>query len=262
MKKVPKPIQEFSYCGNLSEHPLPELLFTIGQYKVPGVLTFTLGKVAKQIFLNDGNVIFAASNSPEDHLGEFLLRCGKISRVDYDKSIEMLSRQKGKWQGEILIDLGALLREELSWAVRSHQQWIVWSLFNWFDGDVKFNIGTFRQSKPIQLDIPIPRAILEGVRQITHAKKVMTYMGNRTTVLQAAENALLTIELFGADDKERTVLKLVDGNSTLYDLCAKAPYSPHETARILYGLYTLRLVRRIEPDGIHVISTLPTATFQ
>ena len=262
MKEVPQPTQEFSYSGSLSEHPLPELLFTIGQYKVPGVLTFIRGKIAKQIFLNDGKVIFAASNAPDDHLGEFLLRCGKISRVDYDKSIELLKKQKGKWQGEILIELKAMSMEELPWAVRSHQQSIVWSLFNWFDGEVKFNVGSFRQSKPIQLDIPISRAILEGVRQITHAKRVMGFMGTRTTVVEAADHALLSIEMYGADDKERTVLKLVDGESTLYDLCAKAPYSPHETAKILYGLFTLKLVRRRDPEGIHVVSTLPTVNFQ
>lgn len=251
---------QFSYTGNLADHPLPELLFTVGQYKVPGVITFVNRNVTKQVFIRDGNIIFAASNAPDDHLGDFLFHCGKVNRKDYDRSIELMSKSKGKWQGEILIELGAITREELPWAVRSHQQAIVWSLFNWFDGSVQFNLGNFRHNKPILLDIPIPRAILDGVRQITHAKKIMQYLGSRNTVLEPEENALLVIELFEADQKEREILKRVDGKTPLYDLCATAPYPAHETAKILYGLFTLKLIRK-KPEGIHIISTLPAADF-
>jgi hypothetical protein len=259
-KRATETRPQFTYSGNLAIHPLPELLFTIGQYKVPGVITFTNRSITKQVFIRAGNVIFAASNAPEDHLGEFLFRCGKVSRVDYDNSIELLAKSKGKWQGEILIELNAIRRDELPWAVRSHQQAIVWSLFNWFEGNVQFNIGKFRHSKPIMLDIPIPRVILDGVRHINQAKKIMHYMGNRSTILEQEDNALLVIELFGADEKEREVLRRVDGKTNLYDLCANAPYPAHETAKILYGLYTLKLVRK-KTEGIHVISSLPAADF-
>jgi hypothetical protein len=262
MKKPVYGKSQFSYSGRLAEQPLPEILFTIAQYKVPGVLTITEKETTKQIFLNDGNIIFAASNAPEDHLGEFLFRCGKISRVDYDRSIELLSKEKGKWQGQILIDMGALKTDELPWAVKSHQQAIVWSLFNWFDGDVAFHLGRFRHSKPIQLDIPIPRAILDGVRNIQNAKRVISLMGNRSTILRAEENALLCIEMYGAEDKERAVLRLVDGTTNLYDLCGHSPYSPHETARILYGLYTLKLIYKKDPESIHIVSGLKAASFQ
>jgi len=252
----------FSYSGKLSEQHLPELLFTIAQYKVPGVIAVMNQAITKQIFVRDGNIIFAASNAPEDHLGEFLFRCGKISRTDYDKSTDLMTKEKGRWQGEILIDMGSLKKEELPWAVRSHQQAIVWSLFNWFDGDVTFHLGTFRQSKPIQLDIPIPRAILDGVRHIQNTKRVIGIMGNRNTILRAEENALLCIEMYGAEEKERAVLRMIDGKTSLYDLCAHSPYAPHDTARILYGLFTLKLIHRKDPDGIRVVSGLATPTFQ
>ncbi len=262
MKKTAQEKAQFTYKARLSEQPLPEILFTIAQYRVPGVVTILNQGITKQIFVDDGNIIFAASNSPDDHLGEFLFRCGKISRVDYDKSIQLMSESKGKWQGEILIDLGALKRDELPWAVRSHQQAIVWSLFNWFDGEVNFHLGKFRHSKPIQLDIPIPRAVLDGVRHIQNAKRVIGLMGSRDTVFRAEENALLCIELYGAEEKERTVLRLVDGKTNLYDLCAGSPFNPHETARILYGLFTLKLIYRKDPEGIRVVSGLPAPTFQ
>jgi hypothetical protein len=154
----------------------------------------------------------------------------------------------------------ALSREELPWAVKSHQQMIVWSLFNWFEGDVTFHIGNFKD-KPIQLDLPTPRAILDGVRNIHQAKRVISFMGARNTVLEAEQNALLNIELFGADDKEREILRRIDGKTTLYDLCANAPFPAQETAKILYGLYTLKLIHKKDLEGLHVVSTLPTPNF-
>jgi len=258
MKKGPI-TKEFSYSGNLAENPLPELLFTIGQYKVPGAITFQFHTLTKQIFVRDGNIIFAASNAAEDHLGEFLFRCSKITRSQLDQSIQMVRKNKGKRLGELLVHMKALPPNELKWAVRSHLQAIIWSLFNWFEGEMKFEIGTFRQDEQIQLDVPIPRAILDGVRSITHAKRVVSYLGNRNTVLEHCENALLAIEAYGADEKERDILKRVDGKTSLYDVCASTTYGAHETAKILYGLLTLRLIRMKEP--IRVSSSLPSTSF-
>jgi Domain of unknown function (DUF4388) len=245
--------QEFTYAGDLSEQPLPEVLFTIGLYKVPGVLTFTRKQVTKQIFIRDGHVVFAASNSWEDHLGEFLFRCGKISRVDLDQSVKMLSRSTGKREGDILIEMKAMRADELVWAVRSHQQAIVRSLFNWFDGSMKFEIGNFKESEIIQLDILIPKAILDGVRNIQQAKKIIGFLGDKSTILEQEENAGLALELFGGEEKEREILKRIDGKTTLYELCADSAYGPQETAKILYALLTLKLIRK-RNEQIRIVS--------
>ena len=261
-KRVPPPApqREYSYTGDLAENPLPELLFKIGQYRVPGVITFTQRQAIKQLYLRDGQIFYASSNVMEDHLGEFLFRCGKINRNDLDKSIEILLKRKGIRQGQILVELKALQSQELPWAVKSHQQGIVWSLFNWFEGDVTFNIGTFKEDESIILDVAVPRAILDGVRNIQQAKRIINFMGNRTTVLECEEGALLAIEAFGADEKEREILKRVDGKTTLYDLCGNTTYGAHETARILYGLYTLKLIKK-KTEGIRILSGLPSTSF-
>lgn len=245
--------RDFSYSGDLSENPLPELLHTIGQYRVPGVLTFTQRQAVKKLYIRDSRIIFASSNLHEDELGEFLFRCGKISRSEKDQSIELLRRSRTKRQGQILVEMKALDEKDLPWAVRSHQQAILWSLFNWFEGQMIFNIGSFLEDEPILLEVTIPRAILDGVRSIQNAKRIVNYIGTRTTVMEPEENALLAIEMFEADEKEHVILKLVDGKTSLYDLCAASPYGPHETAKILYGLFVLKLVRR-KSEGVRIVT--------
>ncbi len=261
MKKPDVPLREFSYNGLLAETPLPELLYTIGQYKVPGVLACSHGKTVKQIYVRDGKIIWAESTYQEDHLGEFLFRCGKLTREQFDRCISIYHKSKDKRLGQILVEMRILPASELGWAIRSHQQAIVWSLFNWFEGQTKFRLGEFKQDEKMLINLLIPRAILDGVRGIHNAKKIIGFMGNRNTVLEKEENSPLTIEVMGiTEEKEREVLKLVDGKTTLYDICARAPYGAHETAKILYGLLVIKLIRR-KQEGVRLVSRLTGHAF-
>lgn len=259
----PAPRGEFSYRADLSLQPLPELLFTISQYKVPGVITFTNKQASKKLFIKDGRIIFAASNLKDDELGEFLFRCGKVSRQQLDQSNRQLRKWKGRRQGQILVQMNALRADELPWAVRSHQQMIIWSVFNWFEGTMEFNLGSFKENEPIQMDLMIQRAILDGVRNIYQAKRVIRYIGEKESILIKDETALLSLEMYEGDEKEREILNLVNGQNTLYQLCSKSPYGPHETAKILYGLWVLKLVQRKQEGstGVKIVSRIGSSRF-
>jgi Domain of unknown function (DUF4388) len=253
---------EFSYKGSLSEHPLPDILFTISQYRVPGVLTFTHKHARKRLFLQDGHIIFAASNLKEDELGDFLLRCGKIDRVQLAVASRILKEGKRKRIGQILVDMTAIQESDLNWAVRAHQQSILWSLFNWTDGITVFNIGNFKQTEPILLDLTIPRAIIDGIRNMGQAKRIIGYVGTRKTILEQDPDAQLTLELYNPDESEREILRMVDGLTSLYEICSASPHGPHETAKILYAFWILKLIRRKdEVHGVRIESSLSTSHF-
>jgi len=253
---------EFSYKGSLSEHPLPEILFTINQYRVPGVLTFTHKHECKRLFLRDGHIIFAASNLKEDELGDFLLRCGKIDRVQYAVASRILKDSIRKRIGQILVEMNAIEESDLRWAVRAHQQSILWSLFNWNNGITVFNIGNFKQTEAILLDLTIPRAIIDGIRNMSQAKKIISYVGNRKTLLEQDPDAQLTLELYNPDESEREILRMVDGLTTLYEICSTSPHGPHETAKILYAFWILKLIRtKDDVHGVRIASSLASSRF-
>ena len=263
MTSEPRVIRpEFSYKGSLSEHPLPEILFTINQYRVPGVLTFTHKHECKRLFLRDGHIIFAASNLKEDELGDFLLRCGKIDRVQYAVASRLLKENKRKRIGQILVDMNAIQESDLNWAVRAHQQSILWSLFSWTHGTTVFNIGNFKQTEPILLDLTIPRAIIDGVRNMSQAKRIIGYVGSRKTMLEQDPDAQLTLELYNPDESEREILRMVDGLTNLYEICSTSPHGPHETAKILYAFWILKLIRRKDDiHGVRIASSLAASRF-
>ena len=139
------------------------------------------------------------------------MRCGKIDRVQYAVASRLLKEGKRKRIGQILVDMTAIQESDLTWAVRAHQQSILWSLFNWTHGTTVFNIGNFKQTEPYSLGLTIPRAIIDGIRNMSQAKRIIGYVGDRKTLLEQDPDAQLTLELHNPDDSEREILRMVDG---------------------------------------------------
>ena len=55
----PEMEKKFEYRGDLGVTPLPEILATIGRYRVPGMLEVSSGTRARCIYFDGGAVIFA-----------------------------------------------------------------------------------------------------------------------------------------------------------------------------------------------------------
>ncbi|PYQ46555.1 MAG: hypothetical protein DMF78_26160, partial [Acidobacteria bacterium] len=104
--------------GDIETTSVPELVRSILSSGETGVLTIKNGDAVKQIFILNGRVAYAASNNPDERMGEILLTRGKIgvrSLVEASKRI-----RPGLKLGTILVELGALESEELVSAVELH----------------------------------------------------------------------------------------------------------------------------------------------
>ena len=242
----------FIYRGNLAQTPLPEMLATIHKYRVPGVMELTHGPLIKRIFILDGDVIFATSSDRRESLGVHLLDAGKITKSQLRVSEEEMARSGGRRHGSVLVELGFLEPEALGAAVREQVQTILWSMFDWADGEVTFRVGRFRDDEVYKIKIPMPAAIVAGCRRITNGKRVTGRLGARTTVFKAAAEpgVIAGLRLSGED---RRLLEMVDGRRTLIELCETGPYSPGMNVRLLYAFWVLSLIERDESgSGIRI----------
>ncbi len=244
--------EEFVYRGSLAETPLPEMLATIHRYRVPGVMEVSLGEESRKVYIIEGDVIFAVSSDRSESLGEFLVRSGRLTEEEQNVSIEELKLNNGKRHGTVLVEMGLLEPEELEPLVRDQVQQILWTLFDWEDGDVTFRVGTFRDDEVIKINIPTPRAIVSGCRRIVDGKRVTSRLGGRTTILKRLP---LPEHLSGLrlEPAERQLLEMVDGRRTLVELCEEGPFSAGVNARILYSFVVLQLVEcKGEGGGIRI----------
>ena len=236
---------EYVFRGNLAVTPLPEMLATIHRHGVPGGMEFTGKDETSRLFFIDGDVIFATSSNRGESLGDYLLKKGRITTAQLQVSSEELARSPGKRHGSILVQMGFLTNEELGIAVREQVQNILWSLSNWQEGEVVFRVGRFRDDEVYKIKISTPRAILSGCKHIKDPKIVMARLGGRTTVfrrLKLPEH----LEKLNFDTSEYALLDLIDGRTTLFDLCEKGPVNPGVSARILYAFMYLQLVEKME----------------
>ena len=215
---------EFVYRSDLEKTPLPQILATVNRYGVPGVLEVVKDEVVKRVFLLEGDIIFATSTDRSESLGDYLVRSGEITEAQLQESSEKLANSPGARHGEILVNMGILRRERLGAAVRKQVQAILWSLFNWSEGQVCFKVGRAKDDEVFKIKIPTARAIVAGCRRIEDPKVITARMGGRGAILKKLPRPP-HLEKFRLEPDERELLEMVDGKKTLYELCERGPAS-------------------------------------
>ena len=236
--------ERFRFQGDLSEQPLPEILHTVFHYRVPGVLTAVRDATEKRIYVLGGHVIFATSNDRNESLGSHLRRSRRINTAEH-----LLGEQGllagGKRYGTVLVEKGMLTEDELRASVTEQVKEILWSLFDWENGGVTFEVGTFRADELIRLDIPTPQAILDGVRRMKDPKRCVGRLGPSWTIFEKGAETPEKMEL-SLSSAERVFLGKIDGTRSLRDLVSMGPGDVALNARILYAFWVLKLILRRE----------------
>ncbi len=245
------------YQTDIATTPLPEILVTIHRYKAPGAVECRRGNELKEIILDRGQIIFATSNQIRDSLGDKLLREGKITQEQYDESVRRLV-STGKRQGTILTEMNVIATEELFAALREQILDLVWSVFAWDAGTVAFTPGRHKQQEFVKIDIPIPQAIIQGIRRVPDAKPFVARLGTKSTILVRTKHPLDELTL---DADEQRLLEAADGTRALYDLINLPPLSAPSNARILYGLLALQLIAPKSAERIKMNIRTPGDTY-
>ncbi len=236
--------KRFEYRGDLAETPLAEILATIHRYRVPGVLTLTRETRIRRISLDDGLVVSAGSNEREVSLGMYLLKHG-ILKPEAAREADARRTRDGLRLGQVLLQMGILTPERLNEAIGAQTREILWSAFDWEEGEVLFEIGPRRGPDLVRLDLRIPEVILEGIRRTSDVKRLVQRLGSGQTILERMSGPLLA--LFAPD--EQAFFQKADGRTPLQILCARGPGTVPENARLLYAFFCLGLLRRLRSTG-------------
>jgi two-component system OmpR family response regulator len=237
------------YQTDLSQTPLPEILVKIHRYKVPGVIDCRQGQSNKKIYLDNGQISFAESSEVIDSLGQKLLREGRITAEQHEQALERLSGS-GKRLGAVLSEMNAVDQRTLFQAVREQIESIVWSIFAWSDGAVSFVPGSATKLEFIKIEIPVSRAVLQGVRRMPEARALVSRLGTKASlVVRNPDSDSSEIDL---NEEEKKIYDAVSGKIMLVDLINGGPLTPAENAKIVYGLYALQLIGIRQPGPTKV----------
>jgi len=233
--------------GNLSALPLPELLIQLRRSGSTGILSMESDGTRKAVYFHNGRVVFATSNSPNDRLGETLLRLGKISVEEYEVSLQQISH--GRRQGKVLIEMGAMAPQDLWEGVETQVREIIFSLFEWPSGEFVFESTSLPQKEKVTVSFDPLNLVLEGLRRIDPDGALKGRYPNPGLILECLKD----VDVTGVEPFEKHVLGLVDGHRSVAEVCRESEIGEGETLKTLYALFCSGFLRvrgrKLRPVG-------------
>jgi len=117
--------------------PLKDLVVYLANRQATGTLTLEHGNVVKQAVLDQGNVVNASSNLPNEYLGQFLINLGHINEEQFNRAWET-QRETRIYLGRILLMIGLVTEENLRAVLQVKFRETLLEAFDWQDGSFAF----------------------------------------------------------------------------------------------------------------------------
>jgi Domain of unknown function (DUF4388) len=226
---VTKPV----LTGDLSSIPLADIISLMNLAKKTGVLRCTRGAESRSVFWEQGEVVFARSNSVRDNLGCFLVRRGLLTEEQNAESSRRITRDTR--HGKVLVRMGYITTEQLWWAVKNQVLEIVYNLFQWTSGYFEFLEGQVENREKIVLAVPTTKIAMEGIRRLDEWNRYSTRIRDATLLLEPVPGKLPGVgREQDASPEERKVLSLVNGSRTVGEISRLSGQGEFETYAALY----------------------------
>ncbi len=121
-----------NYAGKLEKNRLTDILSTIKEERLTGVLAIKSEKNFGTISFNEGTIIKAYSAYFRERFGRHLIEQGLITEKDLRKSL-MYQKKEGKGYriGDILVKHGFISRQQLTEHIQKIMEEIVFSMVYW-----------------------------------------------------------------------------------------------------------------------------------
>ncbi len=130
-----------SFVGKLDQFPLTDLLQILASTGKSGKMSLTRRDGQGVIVLRRGKIIYAASSSARETLGNLMLCQGLIDEGQLKEALELqYQAQEEKLLGTILIEIGAVTREQLEEVLKQQVGKVVSEIMEWPSGYFRFDL--------------------------------------------------------------------------------------------------------------------------
>jgi curved DNA-binding protein CbpA len=222
--------------GQLKEHPLGELIREISDAKLSGALRVARERVKVVLYLDAGEIIFAASNLRIHRLWECLRRWGVVSD-------EQLARVGEKGSDielvEALVAAGLLDQQALEIVLARQVADVLRPALLWTDGTWDFD-PRVRLTKDMRVKIETVKLLVESARRLPPPFAVQRF-GNRNETISPDKEASTEFDL---QPTESFILSRLDAPMRVHELVAVSGLPEAETLHSVYTLTFAGYLRR------------------
>jgi hypothetical protein len=227
--------------GEVGDVTFIELLKSMAiRDKETGKLSLSHDGVTRTLYIREGRILSAVSTSPDERLGEVLVREGIITPQQYYAASEKI--RPGLKLGRILIDLGALEPEELLDGVRLQCGEVIESVFELRKGEYRVVFEAFPAADMMNLSRTTEDILFRGIQSIRAFSRVMDAVGSLQSVYRPAPLADKILPALDLKEEEHHILSLAKGTLTAGQICEMSYTKAFATLKILWGLTALDLI--------------------
>ncbi|MBI1951985.1 MAG: DUF4388 domain-containing protein [Acidobacteria bacterium] len=227
--------------GDLGSINLADIFNLLGMSKKTGVLKLSRGAETRSLHWEQGEIVFARSNSVRDSLGNCLVRKGIITPEQNAVSASKIDETTR--HGKVLVRMGFITADQLLWAVKHQVLEIVYNLFHWRSGFFEFMEGEADAKEKITLSMSTTKIIMEGIHRLDEWAKMRAVFPDDAVVVEPAlpPRAQASRPDLGAEEKK--VLALVDGSRSIAEVASLARQGEFEAYSLLFNLVSAGVLK-------------------
>ena len=244
---------ESFFGGRLEEVHFPELLQLISQRRETGVLRITHLKIKKDIYFHEGQIVFAKSNDPDERLGELLLRRGRISWKNLEHAASKIV--PGKRLGTILVQEALIKPADLYHGVIDQVEEIIYSLFEWQEGEYDFTPGELPGKEDITLSISTPDVIAAGIGRVRRWSWIRKGVTSLQSMYRRNEDWATIVRKMTKTPEVQAVLTAMEHPMTLDEILTISPVSNFETCKLVWAFVVIGAVSPVSEEEAEAIAT-------
>ncbi len=237
-------------AGRLGDIGVADLLSFCNMFRKSGVLRFCLQGGTKDLFFQNGDIVAAASTFPEEELGEILCSQGKISRARLLQARQFSGGRKDF--GQLLVEKGAVTRQDLWLAIRQQAEGIVYHLFTFHQGSFAFWAGSSPLEEGARLAMSTQNLIMEGLRRVDERALFLRRLGSLDALVVPTGGS--RTELLPGE--QRLLARVREQQRTVHDLLRHSGPDDFAGLRLLYQLLDKGAVRLEDAPSIEVTGEL------
>ncbi len=231
--------------GSLARIALPEVLKSIALHELSGCLEVTSGRNVRTIYFDRGFIVFAASNSKSDRLGQCLLDAGKVTEHELDLAASLMMNGKRRI-GEAIVEAGYLSQDELGRALANQARRIATSLFAVEEGMYRFEQQECPIPMELRLSLSLYRIQLEGIRLMKNGKLIGGALPSPGNQVRLSKCPPFSFEEVRFVPVELLIMEAAQKDRSLEAIVERVGKGRGTVLRAVYGLLSAGILERVK----------------